>query len=147
MPSQTNNVENLREWFRTCPAIQNGKYFGVNYLAEKPVQYSIFNLPSTISYHENILGEVVPDDIQEEEYVFASQESYGSDVSENLDTLGFYQEVIAWIQQQTQLQNFPEWEYGIVISIIPDLSVYVADASASEAKYQIQIKIKYRRKS
>lgn len=77
-----NNTEALRDWFRTCPVIQKGNRFRVDYVAENPTEYAIYAVPSTLRYHENILGEEVLDDIQTQNFIFASKEHYGADIQQ-----------------------------------------------------------------
>lgn len=140
-----NNTEQIRTWFRSCPAIKNGNRFRVDFLSESPTEYAIYSVPSTIKTHENVLGEEVLDDIQTLNFIFASKESYGADVQTNLANMGFYDEVVAWVLEQNNARNFPRIEGGRVKSIVPTLSAYVAEAKSGCAKYQIQLKLTYRR--
>lgn len=142
---EINNTEKLRDWFRTCPAILKGNRFRVDYVAESPTEYAIYAVPSTLRYHENILGEEVLDDIQTQNYIFASKEPYGADIQQNLANLGFHQAVVEWILEQNNAKNFPEWNDGQIKSIVPTLTGYPAQVGSSAAKYQIQLKITYRR--
>ena len=139
-----NNVEQLRAWFRTCPAILDTNRFRVDYLAESPTEYAIYAVPSTISYHENVLGEEVPNSIQTINFIFASKESYGADVQQNLANMGFYDYVVAWVLEQNALRNFPEINDGVVKSIVPTLTAYPAQVGSDSAKYQIQLKMTYK---
>jgi len=140
-----NNTEALRSWFRQCPILQAGKRFGVDYLSDSPTEYAIFASPSTLSYHENVLGEEVPNDEQTLNFIFASRVSFSEDVRQNLDTLGFYEAVVVWITEQNAARNFPSLSCGKVKSILPTLTAYPAEVGTGAAKYQIQIKMTYRR--
>ena len=140
-----NNTEAMRDWFRTCPAIQRGNHFRVDYVAEKPTEYAIYAVPSSLRYHENILGEEVLDDIQTQNFIFASKEHYGADIVQNLANLGFHQDVMEWILEQNAARNFPKWEGGRIRSIVPTLTAYPAQVGSSAAKYQIQLRVTYRR--
>lgn len=143
--SDVNNTAQLRNWFRTCPAIISGNRFRVDYVAESPTEYAIYAVPSTLRYHENILGEEVLDDIQTQNFIFASKEHYGADIQQNLANLGFHQSVLEWILEQNEARNFPEWSGGTIKSIVPTLTAYPAQVGSNAAKYQIQLKITYRR--
>jgi len=147
MPQEVNNAKHLRDWFRTCPALAEGNRFRIDYLAENPTEYAIYAVPSQISYRENVLGEEVPLPVQTINYIFASKESYGADVEQNLANLGFYDEVVAWIIEQNTLRNFPELDEGRVKSIVPTLTAYPAQIGSDAAKYQIQLRMTYRRNS
>lgn len=142
---ELNNIEQLRAWFRTCPAIESGNRFRVDYLSENPTEYAIYAVPSAINYKENVLGEEIPLPIQTLNFIFASKESYGADVQQNLANLGFYDAVVAWILEQNALRNFPTINEGRVKSIVPTLTAYPAQIGSSAAKYQIQLKLTYRR--
>ena len=140
-----NNTDQLRQWFRACPALQAENRFRVDYLTENPTEYAIFAVPSTIQYRTNVLGEEIPLDIQTLNFIFASKESFGADVQQNLANLGFYDEVVAWVLVQNSLRNFPKIEGGRVQSIVPTLTVYPAEVGSDSAKYQIQLRMTYKR--
>ena len=133
MPQEVNNAKHHR--------------FRIDYLAENPTEYAIYAVPSQINYRENVLGEEVPLPVQTINYIFASKESYGADVEQNLANLGFYDEVVAWIIEQNTLRNFPELDEGRVKSIVPTLTAYPAQIGSDAAKYQIQLRMTYRRNS
>lgn len=145
MPQELSNAEHLRNWFRTCPALAEGNRFRVDYLAENPTEYALYAVPSQINYRENVLGEEIPLPVQTINYIFASKESYGADVEQNLANLGFYDEVVAWILVQNMQRNFPAINEGRVKSIVPTLTAYPIEIGSDAARYQIQLKITYRR--
>lgn len=147
MPQELSNAEHLRNWFRTCPALAEGNRFRVDYLAENPTEYALYAVPSQINYRENVLGEEIPASIQIINYIFASKESYGADVEQNLANLGFYDEVVEWIIEQNALRNFPQINEGRVKSIVPTLTAYPAQIGSDAAKYQIQLRMTYKRNS
>lgn len=142
---QANNTENLRTWFRGCPLLAPSSRFRVDYLAENPTEYAIYSVPSSLSYHENVLGEEILDDVQTINFIFASKESYGADVDQNLGNLGFYEGVVAWILEQNAARKFPTINEGRVRSIVPTLTAYPVETGTDAAKYQIQIRLTYRR--
>ena len=142
---ESNNTELLRAWFRTCPVLNPQNHFRIDFLGEKATEYALYMVPSTLKTHENILGEEVVNDIQTQNYIFATKDTYGGDVRQNLQNLQFYQDVVAWIIEQNTIQNFPKMQDGRVKSILPTLTPYMVQAGSSTAKYQIQLKITYRR--
>ena len=144
---ELNNVDQLRKWFRQCPALSDQNRFRIDYLSESPTEYAIYASPSTIRYRENVLGEEVPTDIQALNFIFASKESYGADVQTNLANLGFYDAVVLWVIEQNLLRNFPEISGGRVKSIVPTLTAFPAEIGSDAAKYQIQLRMTYKRQS
>ena len=145
MPT-VNNIEHLRKWLRACPALLRENHFRVDYLAEEATEYALYAVPSTVRFHENVLGEHVPNDIQTLDFIFASKENFGANELQNIANYGFYQDVTDWIIDQNSMRNLPEINEGRVLSIVPTLTPYVAIPGTNSAKYQIQIKLTYRRR-
>ncbi len=145
MPSTVNNTEQLRLWFRTCPAIASSKRFGVDFSTEKADEYTIFSVPSTLNTRRNILGEEVLEDVQTQNFIFSSNAYFGADIRQNLMNLGFHQAIVDWIVEQNAERHFPDWDGGQIESILPTLTAAPVQAGSTVARYQIQLKIKYRR--
>ena len=81
---------------------------------------------------------------QEQNYVFASRDPYGAEFEQNLENLGVMQVVSAWIIDQNNIRNFPDWEGGEVVAIVPTLNAYPISMGSAFARYQIQIRVTYR---
>lgn len=143
--AEINTMENLRLWLRSCPAISNSDRFNVDFMEDAPVQYALYSSPTTMDYGTDILGEVFLRPIQELNYIFQALFYYSKDIPQNLENLEFFTDVINWIYQQNAVKNFPTIEEGTVLSIMPTLSPYVYDADSDSGRYQIQLKIRYRR--
>ena len=143
MADPINNTASMRTWLRTCPEIENTRAFGADYLADEE-SYSLDVTPTALKYQENILGEMVLREKQEQNYVLASRDLYGPDYQQNLDNLAFFQAVAKWIIDQNNARNFPAWEGGEVIAIVPTLTAYPIAMGSAFARYQIQIKVTYR---
>lgn len=142
-----NNTEELRLWFRDCPVLSPDNRFRVDYLAEHPCEYAIYSSPSAINYHENVLGESIPDRIQSLNFIFASKSPFGADVDQNLSNLAFFQAVIEWVITKNNQRQFPLINEGTVKAIIPTLTAYPAETGSDAAKYQIQLKMTYYRRN
>lgn len=140
---ETNNAGAVRTWLRTCPTVERARVFGADYLGDEE-SYSLDVTPTALRYRENILGEMVLRETQEQNFVFASREPYGDQFQQNLENLAFFQEVSAWIIEQNNARNFPAWEGGEVVAIVPTLSAYPIAMGSAYARYQIQIKVTYR---
>ena len=142
MPT-TNNAGALRAWLRQCPTVERKRLFGADYLADNE-SYSLDVTPTALKYRENILGDMVLRETQEQNFVFASRDPYGAEFQQNLDNLGVMQDVSAWIIEQNNARNFPTWEGGEVTAIVPTLNAYPIAMGSAFARYQIQIKVTYR---
>lgn len=141
--AETNNAGAMRTWLRTCPTLERGRRFGADYLAEDE-SYSLDAVPTALKYRENILGEMKLREKQEQNFVLASREPYGPQFQQNLENLGVMQDVSAWIVEQNNVRNFPDWEGGEVLAIVPTLTGYPISMGSAYARYQIQIKVTYR---
>lgn len=142
---QVNNIESLREWLSGCQALRPDSAFSVDYFGGGPVEYALFSVPSAIRYHDNVLGERVPDSVQTLDYIFGSIEAYGPDVAQNAANLLLYQSVVQWIMDQNAAGRFPALAEGTVTAIEPTMTGYPIEATANTARYQINIRITYRR--
>ena len=89
------------------------------------------------------MGEEVPQRVQFLNFIFASKETYGADIQQNLANLGFYDEVVMWVWEQNRKKNFPEISSGDVVSIVPTLTAFPAEIGSDCAKYQIQLRLTY----
>lgn len=144
--SDGNNAEALRAWFRTCPVLASGVRFNADFTAGRSTEYAIFSVPSALQYRENILGEEVLKDDQTQNFLFVAELPYGEDAQVNLASLGFMQAVADWVLIQNAERNFPAWDGGTIKAVVPSISPGApVRASAATAKYQLQIKINYRR--
>lgn len=143
--AQVKNADSIRLWLRDCPAINKQKRFGVDYLGDKPTEYSVMSIPSVLRTKENIWGETTPLDEQEQSFFFVAQLPYGQDIAQNIANLELFQDVLSWICEQNEAGNFPAWDGGRIKSIVPSLTTDVYRASASAAAYRTQIKVTYRR--
>lgn len=132
-----NNDILLRDWMKQCPYLssdtvaQNGK-----------LEYGIYPSPVTIRYHENVLGEYVPDDIQVIDFILTAKRMYNSAES---DGYNFYDGIIRWITEQNDNRNFPPLNEGYAKSVIPTLTQYVSEPNMKMERCQIQIEITYKK--
>lgn len=141
---EVNNAERLRTWLLDCPSLQAVAYFGADYLGENATEYAVISVPSNLRYRENILGKMVLRETQEQNFIFAAKVPYGSDVQQNLDNLGFFQDVATWIQEQSRLGNLPEWDGGTVTAVSVSSTGAPMQTGSDAARYQFQIKVIYK---
>lgn len=140
---EINNTDKFRSWLRTCPSIAKSKYFGADYIGESATQYAVISVPSQLRYKDNIWGERAFRQKQEQNFVFAAKAPYGSDTPQNLDNLGFFQDVATWIYEQNKAGNFPEWDGGIITAIEVQNTGAPIQVGPDSARYQFQIKVYY----
>lgn len=139
-----NSIEAMRQWFRTCPLL-TGSRVGVNYIGEKPTSFAVIASPSSIATHENVLGEDVPNEMQQLNFTFAATDSYGADIAVNAGVQKLYDDIVQWILDKNAAKQLPEIDLGTVKSITPTLTAYPSQVGTDTAVYRIQLKLIYRR--
>ena len=134
-----NNDIYVRDWMKQCPYVQD-EYARRN--GTKMLEYGIY--PSVVqpSYHENVLGELVADEIQEARFILTAKMSYKDGEAKRYS---FYQNVIDWIEEQNKLHNFPKLNEGRVRSVNARVSQYVSEPNRTEERNEIQIRFTYKR--
>ena len=140
------NIQAIRAWLRSCPALSSGNFFRVNYVDDDPEAYAIFTDPSPIRTRADITGKVYPDAIQELNFYFVVSLPYGKDITENIANVEKLNAVIDWLYAQNAAQTYPTLTDGTVISIMPTMSPFPTAQQADAALYKISIKMRYRRK-
>lgn len=139
------NIESIRTWLRSCPAIDNNRFFRVDYIDDDPECYAIYSVPSPLTYKKDILGAVYYDDVQTMNFYFCIICPWGKDITQNMENIRAATAVIEWMQEQNMSANFPTLEEGEVVSILPTLTPQPLQQTAETAIYQISIQLKYRR--
>jgi len=136
-----NNDIIVRDWIKDCPYMQDryARKIGV-----KNLEYGIYPSPIQPIYRENVLGELVPDEIQESMFILTAKMQY---IDGEVNRYSFYQGVIDWIDEQNRLKHFPILNEGIVRSVNARFSQYVSEPNRAEERSEIQIRFTYRKKS
>ena len=147
MMTETNTMKNLRLWLKECPAVNGTGRFNVDFMDSGPTSYALYSSPTAVNYGTDVLGNVFIRPVQELNYIFQVLFPYSEDVSQNLKNPEFFSDVMNWIYLQNSRKSFPIIEEGTVLSVMPTLSPYVYDGDGRSGRYQIQLKIKYRRRS
>ena len=139
-------AESLRSWFKHCPALSDKSSFWIDYLGARATEYAIYLIPTQITASTDILGNTHVNHIQEQNFIFASKEAYGHEIVQNLQNLGFFEEIIKWMLARNAAKDFFTMDSGEVISILPTTTPSLLVADANTARYQIQCKLRYTRK-
>ena len=134
-----NNDIYVRDWIKQCPCMQD--YFARKN-GVKMLEYGIY--PSIVqpSYHENVLGELVADEIQEARFILTAKMQYKDGDTQRFN---FYENVIDWIEEQNKLRKFPRLNEGTVRSVNARVSQYVSEPNRAEERNEIQIRFTYKR--
>ncbi len=135
-------TEATKKYIETCPLIKKSR-INVNYLGEKPVQYSIDNVPAKPIVKKYTDGGTLRQFL----FVFASREAYDENTLENMDVAKFFEEFENWIEEQDRNKVFPVTEDPKVkvTRIETTTSGYLFDSDTKTARFQIQCKITYKK--
>ena len=135
-------IDSIRNFIRTCPHLQefNGAIkVNVDYLGPESTMYSIEETPCEPIIKKYING----DTVRQYQFVFASRESYGPDVLQNIDNSGFYEDFANWIESENKIGNLPILEGKECKSIECTSTGYAFQTDIDKARYQIQMRITY----
>ena len=134
-----NNDMHVREWMKDCPYVQDefARRNGV-----KKLEYGIYPFRQQPSYHENVLGELVADELQDSIFVLTAEMQYKDG---NAQRYTFYQNVIDWIEEQNKAHHFPVLNEGNVKSVSSRVSNYVSEPNMTMERIEIQITLTYKR--
>ena len=135
-------VESVKNFILTCPHLAELAAVNVDFLPDSPDTYSIEEVPV------NSVIQTYLDGSQERQYVFvfASRFYYSDETRNNIENSGFYEDFSDWLDEQTQIGNFPVMRDGLTPSKREAISSgYLFDVSGdlSNARYQIQCRLIY----
>ena len=132
-----NNDIHIRDWMKACPYLQSNTVS-----RDGSLEYGIYPSPVTTRYHENVLGEMIADEVQEMTFVFTAKRKYKDG---NASRYTFYTNVIAWVEQQNRARNFPVINEGRVTGVSANGSVYVSEPNNSNERSELQITVTYKK--
>ena len=139
----------LRKFIKTCPYLQEFEgtegiiKVNVDYLEELATVYSIEEVPTNPILRTYVNG----DSIRQFQFIFASREPYGTDVLQNISNSGFYFDFANWIEQNNSNDIFPILDSGYESQEIKVLSPgYAFAVSVDQARYQVEMRLKYYKK-
>lgn len=139
-------IDSIRNYIRKCPYLnkfEGAVRVNVNYLDNNATSYSIEETPTNPLVKQYLNG----DSLNEYKFIFCSREFYSSDVLQNINNSGFYEEFANWIYSQNLNRNFPILDKNCeCIEIKTISSGYAFQVAEDKARYQIELSIKYYKK-
>lgn len=137
-------IESVRNYIKTCPYLKEFEdeivKVNVDKLEEESTVYSINE-----SVFDPILKRYIDGSSERQfVFVFASRESYGKDVIENINNIGFYEDFADWLDNNSKQGILPSLGEGKqALSIQAITNGYAFQTDIEKAQYQIQIQLKY----
>lgn len=137
-------IKALMEYISTCPYLYEfNKGINVDYLDNNSTTYSIEEVPCNPIIKKYLDGSSK----RQYDFIFASRESYGADVFQNIENSGFYEDFSNWIEQENAQGNLPI--LGVnkeAVELKVSTTGYAFQTDENSARYQIQLKLIYLQK-
>lgn len=132
-------IQSIRNYISECPLLKDGK-IGIDWLGDEPVEYVIETIPAEPVVKRYADGGT----LRQYVFVFASRESYGADVLDNLSNCGFYEEFSRWLKAKDRAGEYPALDGNrLATAITANTCGYLFDATANTGRYQIQCVLQY----
>lgn len=132
-------IDALEKYFIGCELLKDGA-LRVDYLGERPVEYTIEVLPCDPVVKRYIGGSTVRQYL----FAFGSREFYSQERLQNIQNSAFYERLADWVETRSLSGILPELPDGMEAQKLEVVSSgYLFDGSMSNARYQIQLRLLY----
>lgn len=132
-------IDALEKYFIGCELLKDGA-LRVDYLGEKPVEYTIEVLPCDPVVKRYLGGSTVRQYL----FAFGSREFYSQERLQNIQNSAFYERLADWVETRSLSGILPELPEGMEAQQLEVVSSgYLFDGSMTNARYQIQLRLLY----
>lgn len=132
-------IDALEKYFVGCELLKDGA-LRVDYLGEKPVEYTIEVLPCDPVVKRYLGGSTVRQYL----FAFGSREFYSQERLQNIQNSAFYELLADWVETRSMSGILPELPDGMEAQQLEVVSSgYLFDGSMTNARYQIQLRLLY----
>ena len=132
-------IDALEKYFIGCELLKDGA-LRVDYLGEKPVEYTIEVLPCDPVVKRYLGGSTVRQYL----FAFGSREFYSQERLQNIQNSAFYERLTDWVETKSMSGVLPELPDGMEAQQLEVVSSgYLFDGSMTNARYQIQLRLLY----
>ena len=132
-------IDALEKYFIGCELLKDGA-LRVDYLGEKPVEYTIEVLPCEPVVKRYLGGSTVRQYL----FAFGSREFYSQERLQNIQNSAFYERLADWVETRSMSGVLPELPDGMEAQQLEVVSSgYLFDGSMTNARYQIQLRLLY----
>lgn len=132
-------IDALEKYFIGCELLKDGA-LRVDYLGEKPVEYTIEVLPCDPVVKRYLGGSTVRQYL----FAFGSREFYSQERLQNIQNCAFYELLADWVETRSMSGILPELPDGMEAQQLEVVSSgYLFDGSMTNARYQIQLRLLY----
>ena len=132
-------IDALEKYFIGCELLKDGA-LRVDYLGEKPVEYTIEVLPCDPVVKRYLGGSTVRQYL----FAFGSREFYSQERLQNIQNSAFYERLADWVETRSMSGVLPELPDGMEAQQLEVVSSgYLFDGSMTNARSQIQLRLLY----
>lgn len=132
-------IDALEKYFIGCELLKDGA-LRVDYLGEKPVEYTIEVLPCDPVVKRYLGGSTVRQYL----FAFGTREFYSQERLQNIQNSAFYERLADWVETKSMSGVLPELPDGMEAQQLEVVSSgYLFDGSMTNARYQIQLRLLY----
>lgn len=132
-------IDALEKYFIGCELLKDGA-LRVDYLGEKPVEYTIEVLPCDPVVKRYLGGSTVRQYL----FAFGSREFYSQERLQNIQNSAFYERLADWVETRSMSGVLPKLPDGMEAQQLEAVSSgYLFDGSMTNARYQIQLRLLY----
>ncbi len=132
-------IDALTKYFIKCELLRDGA-MRVDYLGEKPVEYTLETMPTDPIMKRYANGSTVRQYL----FAFGSREYYSQDRLQNIKNSGFYEKLSDWVEAKSKAGELPELPDGMEAEKLQVVSSgYLYDGALKNARYQIQLRLVY----
>lgn len=132
-------IDALEKYFIGCELLKDGA-LRVDYLGEKPVEYTIEVLPCDPVVKRYLGGSTVRQYL----FAFGSREFYSQERLQNIQNSAFYELLADWVETRSMSGILPELPDGMEAQQLEVVSSgYLFNGSMTNARYQIQLRLLY----
>jgi hypothetical protein len=132
-------IDALEKYFIGCELLKDGA-LRVDYLGEKPVEYTIEVLPCDPVVKRYLGGSTVRQYL----FAFGSREFYSQERLQNIQNSAFYERLADWVETKSMSGVLPELPDEMEAQQLEVVSSgYLFDGSMTNARYQIQLRLLY----
>ena len=134
-------IENIRNYIKTCPYLEDFIAINVNYLVDKVKAYSI---NESASYNPLISEDNCGNKSMQFLFTFDAKLHWNEEIRNNIDNSLFFEKFRNWLEKNDNDSIYPETSTDIIPeSISATTNGYIYATNSDEAIYRISCKFTY----
>lgn len=130
-------IEEIRKYFIEQKIIDKKNRINVDFLSEKPTEFSIEKVPTNPILEKYIDGS----SYRQFQFQLVSCNNYGAELAQNISNSEFYEDFYNKIESKNKEKKLPKIEGIDTIECLDNGAI--VDVTANTARYSILMRIKY----